>query len=76
MWLRFCRRGRRRKDNAFNALREIIPRQKKKTQAVEFNDRGDIDTPGEYFSHPGITPYLTTCSQDVDTLIYVHAAKR
>ncbi len=29
----------------------------RKTQAVEFNDHGDIDTPGEYFSHPvGITP--------------------
>lgn len=50
----------------------IIPRQK--TQALEFNDRGDIDTPGEYFSHPRWYHALITTLQDVDTLIYVHAA--
>ncbi len=46
----------------------------RKTQALEFNDRGDIDTPGEYFSHPRWYHALITTLQDVDTLIYVHAA--
>ncbi|MGS8542616.1 EutP/PduV family microcompartment system protein, partial [Salmonella enterica] len=35
---------------------------------------GDIDTPGEYFSHPRWYHALITTLQDVDTLIYVHAA--
>ncbi|EIV9539722.1 ethanolamine utilization acetate kinase EutP [Klebsiella pneumoniae] len=46
----------------------------RKTQALEFNDRGDIDTPGEYFSHSRWYHALITTLQDVDTLIYVHAA--
>ncbi|CDL49979.1 Ethanolamine utilization protein EutP [Klebsiella pneumoniae ISC21] len=53
--------------------RGIIP-SPEKTQALEFNDRGDIDTPGEYFSHPRWYHALITTLQDVDTLIYVHAA--
>ncbi len=46
----------------------------RKTQAVEFNDNGDIDTPGEYFSHPRWYHALITTLQDVDMLIYVHGA--
>lgn len=46
----------------------------RKTQAVEFNENGDIDTPGEYFSHPRWYHALITTLQDVDTLIYIHAA--
>ncbi|TGD03724.1 ethanolamine utilization protein EutP, partial [Salmonella enterica subsp. enterica serovar Wilhelmsburg] len=46
----------------------------RKTQAVEFTDPRDIDTPGEYFSHPRWYHALITTLQDVDTLIYVHAA--
>ncbi|MGK0738028.1 EutP/PduV family microcompartment system protein [Yokenella regensburgei] len=45
-----------------------------KTQAVEFNDAGDIDTPGEYFSHPRWFQALITSLQDVDLIIYIHAA--
>ncbi len=53
--------------------RGIIP-SPEKTQAVEFNENGDIDTPGEYFSHPRWYHALITTLQDVDTLIYIHAA--
>ena len=39
------------KTTLFNALQGNYTLARK-TQAVEFNDKGDIDTPGEYFSHP------------------------
>ncbi|WP_431222106.1 EutP/PduV family microcompartment system protein [Serratia sp. L9] len=46
----------------------------RKTQAVEFNDWGDIDTPGEYFSHPRLYHALISNLVDCELLIYVHAA--
>jgi ethanolamine utilization protein EutP len=48
--------------------------QARKTQAVEFNDLGDIDTPGEYFSHPRLYHALISTLVDCELLIYVHAA--
>ncbi len=39
------------KTTLFNALQGNYTLARK-TQAVEFNDKGDIDTPGEYFNHP------------------------
>ena len=61
------------KTTLFNALQGNYSLARK-TQAVEFNDNGDIDTPGEYFSHPRWYHALITTLQDVDTLIYVQAA--
>lgn len=61
------------KTTLFNALQGNYS-QAIKTQAVEFSDRGDIDTPGEYFNHPRWYHALITTLQDIDTLIYVHAA--
>ncbi|SSK67956.1 ethanolamine utilization protein EutP [Klebsiella pneumoniae] len=61
------------KTTLFNALQGNYSLARK-TQALEFNDRGDIDTPGEYFSHSRWYHALITTLQDVDTLIYVHAA--
>ncbi|KEY58813.1 EutP/PduV family microcompartment system protein [Serratia sp. DD3] len=46
----------------------------RKTQAVEFNQLGDIDTPGEYFSHPRLYHALISSLVDCELLIYVHAA--
>lgn len=60
------------KTTLFNALQGDYTLARK-TQAVEFNDNGDIDTPGEYFSHPRWYHALITTLQDVDMLIYVHA---
>lgn len=60
------------KTTLFNALQNYTLA--RKTQAVEFNDNGDIDTPGEYFSHPRWYHALITTLQDVDMLIYVHGA--
>ena len=39
------------KTTLFNALQGNYTLARK-TQAVDFNDKGDIDTPGEYFKHP------------------------
>lgn len=61
------------KTTLFNALQGNYTLARK-TQAVEFNDKGDIDTPGEYFSHPRWYHALITTLQDVDMLIYVHGA--
>ncbi|PLL54411.1 ethanolamine utilization protein EutP, partial [Klebsiella michiganensis] len=61
------------KTTLFNALQGNYSLARK-TQAVEFNEEGDIDTPGEYFNHPRWYHALITTLQDVDTLIYVHAA--
>ncbi|POT59991.1 ethanolamine utilization protein EutP [Citrobacter amalonaticus] len=61
------------KTTLFNALQGNYTLARK-TQAVEFNESGNIDTPGEYFSHPRWYHALITTLQDVDTLIYVHAA--
>ena len=58
------------KTTLFNALQGNYSLARK-TQAVEFNDKGDIDTPGEYFSHPRWYHALITTLQDVDMLIYV-----
>ncbi|WP_447883705.1 EutP/PduV family microcompartment system protein [Serratia fonticola] len=46
----------------------------RKTQTVEFNDFGDVDTPGEYFSHPRLYHALICSLVDCELLIYVHAA--
>ena len=56
------------KTTLFNALQGNYSLARK-TQALEFNDRGDIDTPGEYFSHPRWYHALITTLQDVDTLM-------
>ena len=61
------------KTTLFNALQGNYTLARK-TQTVEFNDNGDIDTPGEYFSHPRWYHALITTLQDVDMLIYVHGA--
>lgn len=61
------------KTTLFNALQGNYTLARK-TQAVEFNDKGDIDTPGEYFNHPRWYHALITTLQDVDMLIYVHGA--
>ena len=68
-----CRYGGGGENNALNALQGNYSLARK-TQAVEFNENGDIDTPGEYFSHPRWYHALITTLQDVDTLIYIHAA--
>lgn len=61
------------KTTLFNALYgDFSPA--RKTQAVEFNDAGCVDTPGEYFSHPRLYHALINTLADCDILIYVHAA--
>lgn len=44
----------------------------RKIQVVEFNDKGDIDTSGEYFNYFRWYYVLIITLQDVDMLIYVY----
>lgn len=45
----------------------------RKTQAVDF-EHENIDTPGEYFSHPRLYHALINTASNIDTLVYVHPA--
>ena len=61
------------KTTLFNALQGDFDLARK-TQAIEFNDEGSVDTPGEYFSHPRLYHALINTLADCDVLVYVHAA--
>ena len=61
------------KTTLFNALQNEFDTARK-TQAIEFSQDGDVDTPGEYFSHPRLYHALINTLIDCDLLIYVHAA--
>lgn len=61
------------KTTLFNALQGNYSLARK-TQAVEFSDAGNIDTPGEFISHPRLYCALINTLIDADLLIYVHAA--
>jgi len=62
------------KTTLLNALMGKSDQEARKTQAIEFDESGAIDTPGEYFSHPRLYHALITSAADVDRLIYVHPA--
>lgn len=61
------------KSTLFNALHGdgLIAQ---KTQALEFDGAGGIDTPGEFFNHPRLYSALINTISEVDVLVYVHAA--
>ncbi len=61
------------KTTLFNALQGNY-HLARKTQAVEFSDGGDIDTPGEYLSHPRLYHALINTLQQADLVIYLQAA--
>lgn len=61
------------KTTLFNVLHGI-DEQAVKTQAVEYDGEGCMDTPGEFFSHPRLYHALINSTSDVDILVYVHAA--
>ncbi len=46
----------------------------RKTQAVEYDAQGCIDTPGEFFSHPRLFSALINSISECDLLVYVHPA--
>lgn len=62
------------KTTLLNALMGKSDQEARKTQAIEFDESGAIDTPGEYFSHPRLYHALITSAADVDRLVYVHPA--
>ncbi|GGP22532.1 EutP/PduV family microcompartment system protein [Silvimonas iriomotensis] len=61
------------KSTLFNALHGRHE-SARKTQAVEFDQTGAIDTPGEFFNHPRLYHALINTITDVDVLVYVHPA--
>jgi ethanolamine utilization protein EutP len=61
------------KTTLFNALRGCAEAPRK-TQALDFDLCGAMDTPGEFFSHPRLFRALITSTDDVDTLVYGHPA--
>lgn len=62
------------KTTLLNALLGKPVHEARKTQAIEFDESGAMDTPGEYFSHPRLYHALITSAADVDRLVYVHPA--
>lgn len=46
----------------------------RKTQALEYDAQGCIDTPGEFFSHPRLFHALINSTAECELLIYVHPA--
>lgn len=61
------------KTTIFNALHGQQV-QAVKTQAVDYEIDGSIDTPGEFFSHPRLYHALINTTTDANILVYVHAA--
>lgn len=61
------------KTTLFNALRGVAG-EPMKTQAVEYDENGCMDTPGEFFSHPFMYNALINTTAEADILVYVHAA--
>lgn len=61
------------KTTLFNALRGVY-QPTLKTQAVEYDNEGCMDTPGEFFSHPFMYHALINTMTEADILVYVHAA--
>lgn len=45
-----------------------------KTQALEYENSGCIDSPGEFFSYPRLYYALINTASDVEMLVYVHPA--
>lgn len=61
------------KTSIFNALRGDFELARK-TQAVDYNLAGGIDTPGEFFSHPHLYKAMISTTTEAEIIIYVHAA--
>ncbi|MDH0292088.1 ethanolamine utilization protein EutP [Pseudomonas sp. GD04087] len=61
------------KTTLFNALRGR-DEAARKTQALDYDPCGALDTPGEFVSHPRLYRALITSTDDVDVLVYVHPA--
>ena len=61
------------KTTLFNALFGN-PEEARKTQALNYDASGSMDTPGEFVSHPRLYRALITSTDDVAALVYVHPA--
>lgn len=62
------------KTSLFNALMGDFELARK-TQAVDYNLQGGIDTPGEFFSHPHLYKAMISTTTEADIIIYVHSAE-
>ena len=62
------------KSTLYAALHGIACDEAKKTQAMQYDLDGGVDTPGEFFCHPMYYPALLSTTVDTAVLIYVHPA--
>lgn len=62
------------KTSLFNALKGDFDLARK-TQAVDYNLTGGIDTPGEFFSHPHLYKAMISTTTEAEIIIYVHSAE-
>ena len=62
------------KSTLYAALHGIACDEAKKTQAMQYDLDGGVDTPGKFFCHPMYYPALLSTTVDTDVLIYVHPA--
>lgn len=62
------------KTSLFNALMGDFELARK-TQAVDYNLQGGIDTPGEFFSHPHLYKAMISTTTEAEIIIYVHSAE-
>ncbi len=61
------------KSTLFNMLRGVTDAAGK-TQAVDYDLSGGVDTPGEFFCFHQFYPALLSLTSEADTIVYVHAA--
>lgn len=61
------------KSTLFNMLRGVNEAAGK-TQAVDYDLSGGVDTPGEFFCFHQFYPALLSLTSEADTIVYVHAA--
>ena len=62
------------KSTLYAALHGIACDEAKKTQAMQYDLDGGVDTPGEFFCHPMYYPALLSTTVDTDVQIYVRTA--
>ena len=62
------------KSTLYAALHGLACEEARKTQAMQYDLEGGVDTPGEFFCHPMYHPALLSATADTDVLIYVHPA--
>ncbi len=62
------------KSTLFQLLHDRTANEARKTQAMDYDLAGSVDTPGEFFSNPHFYPAMLSATAEAEVLLYVHAA--